>query len=50
MSNDPILVTGAAGGTAYGSTGRLVADQIMKRPTAIPFEPYLPSRKQEDHG
>ena len=30
--------------TALG-TAELLADQIMGRPTAIPFEPYLPSRK-----
>jgi len=31
-------------------TGRLLADQVLRRPTAIPFEPYLPGRKQEAHA
>jgi glycine/D-amino acid oxidase-like deaminating enzyme len=46
------LATGheGLGITTSLATGKLVADQIMKRPTAIPFEPYLPGRKQEDHG
>jgi D-hydroxyproline dehydrogenase subunit beta len=44
------LATGheGLGITTSLATGRLVADQILRRPTAIPFEPYLPDRKHED--
>ncbi len=44
------LATGheGLGITTSLATGKLVADQILRRPTAIPFEPYLPSRKHED--
>ncbi len=44
------LATGheGLGITTSLATGKLVADQIMRRPTAIPFEPYLPDRKHED--
>ena len=44
------LATGheGLGITTSLATGRLVADQIMRRPTAIPFEPYLPDRKVEE--
>ena len=48
------LATGheGLGITTSLATGRLVADQILGRATAIPFEPYLPDRKHEDasHG
>jgi D-hydroxyproline dehydrogenase subunit beta len=44
------LATGheGLGITTSLATGKLVADQILRRPTAIPFEPYLPDRKHED--
>jgi glycine/D-amino acid oxidase-like deaminating enzyme len=44
------LATGheGLGITTSLATGKLVADQIMKRPPAIPIEPYLPDRKHED--
>jgi glycine/D-amino acid oxidase-like deaminating enzyme len=44
------LATGheGLGITTSLATGRLVADQILSREPAIPFEPYLPYRKQED--
>jgi glycine/D-amino acid oxidase-like deaminating enzyme len=44
------LATGheGLGITTSLATGKLVADQILGRPTAIPFEPYLPDRKHED--
>jgi glycine/D-amino acid oxidase-like deaminating enzyme len=44
------LATGheGLGITTSLATGKLVADQIMRRPTAIPFEPYLPDRRHED--
>jgi glycine/D-amino acid oxidase-like deaminating enzyme len=32
------------------ATGKLVADQILGRTPAIPFEPYLPGRRQEAHA
>jgi glycine/D-amino acid oxidase-like deaminating enzyme len=40
------LATGheGLGITTSTGTGRLLADLILKRPTAIPAEPYLPSR------
>lgn len=47
------LATGheGLGITTSLATGRLVADQILGRPTAIPREPYLPGRKHEaQHG
>ena len=45
------LATGheGLGITTSMATGKLVADQILRRPSAIPVEPYLPGRKQEDH-
>ena len=44
------LATGheGLGITTSLATGKLVADQILRRPTAIPFEPYLPDRKHPD--
>jgi len=44
------LATGheGLGITTSLATGKLVADQILYRPSAIPVEPYLPGRKQED--
>jgi D-hydroxyproline dehydrogenase subunit beta len=51
-SADPrlYLATGheGLGITTSLATGKLVADQILRRPSAIPFEPYLPDRKHED--
>ena len=51
-ASDPrlYLATGheGLGITTSLATGRLVADQITERPTAIPFEPYLPNRKVEE--
>jgi glycine/D-amino acid oxidase-like deaminating enzyme len=51
-ASDPrlYLATGheGLGITTSLATGRLVADQITRRPTAIPFEPYLPDRKVEE--
>jgi glycine/D-amino acid oxidase-like deaminating enzyme len=46
------LATGheGLGITTSLGTGRLLADQVLRRPTAIPFEPYLPGRKQEAHA
>ena len=47
------LATGheGLGITTSLATGKLVADQIMKRTPSIPSEPYLPGRKQEEaHG
>jgi glycine/D-amino acid oxidase-like deaminating enzyme len=47
------LATGheGLGITTSLATGKLVADRIMGRASAIPPEPYLPSRKQdESHG
>ncbi len=43
------LATGheGLGITTSLATGRLVADMITGRPTAIPCEPYLPDRKHE---
>jgi glycine/D-amino acid oxidase-like deaminating enzyme len=43
------LATGheGLGITTSLATGKLVADQILCRPTAIPVEPYLPYRKHE---
>jgi glycine/D-amino acid oxidase-like deaminating enzyme len=45
------LATGheGLGITTSLATGRLVADHIMGRASAIPIEPYLPGRKQEGH-
>lgn len=45
------LATGheGLGITTSLATGRLVADQIVGRASAIPVEPYLPGRKQEAH-
>ncbi|MGO9010983.1 MAG: NAD(P)/FAD-dependent oxidoreductase [Bryobacteraceae bacterium] len=47
------LATGheGLGITTSLATGKLVADQILGRPSAIPREPYLPGRKHEaPHG
>ena len=48
------LATGheGLGITTSLATGKLVADQILRRAPAIPCEPYLPGRKHEDahHG
>ena len=46
------LATGheGLGITTSLATGRLLADQLLGRETAIPFEPYLPGRKVEDHS
>jgi glycine/D-amino acid oxidase-like deaminating enzyme len=46
------LATGheGLGITTSLATGKLVADQILRRATAIPFEPYLPGRKHEEHS
>ena len=46
------LATGheGLGITTSLATGKLVADQILRRATAIPFEPYLPDRKHEEHS
>ena len=46
------LATGheGLGITTSLGTGKLVADQILKRKPAIPIEPYLPGRKQEAHA
>jgi D-hydroxyproline dehydrogenase subunit beta len=43
------LATGheGLGITTAMATGKLVIDQILKRPSAIPIEPYLPDRKHE---
>jgi D-hydroxyproline dehydrogenase subunit beta len=45
------LATGheGLGITTSLATGKLVADQILKRAALIPVEPYLPTRKQEGH-
>lgn len=45
------LATGheGLGITTSLATGQLVADQIVGRLPAIPFEPYLPTRHQEAH-
>ena len=45
------LATGheGLGITTSLATGRLVADQILGRASAIPVEPYLPGRSQEAH-
>jgi glycine/D-amino acid oxidase-like deaminating enzyme len=51
--NDRVyLATGheGLGITTSLATGRLLADQVMGRASAIPCEPYLPGRKQEHHG
>lgn len=44
------LATGheGLGITTSMATGKLVADQILRRHSAIPVEPYLPYRKHED--
>ena len=46
------LATGheGLGITTSLATGRLLADQLTGRASAIPREPYLPGRKQESHG
>jgi len=46
------LATGheGLGITTSLATGRLLADQLTGRTSAIPCEPYLPGRKQEQHG
>jgi glycine/D-amino acid oxidase-like deaminating enzyme len=46
------LATGheGLGITTSMATGKLVADLILRRPPAIPAEPYLPGRKQEAHA
>ncbi|HTS30472.1 MAG TPA: FAD-dependent oxidoreductase [Bryobacteraceae bacterium] len=46
------LATGheGLGITTSLATGKLVADQIVGRPSAIPSAPYLPGRKQEEHA
>jgi len=45
------LATGheGLGITTSLATGRLIADRILGRTSAIPIEPYLPGRKQEAH-
>jgi glycine/D-amino acid oxidase-like deaminating enzyme len=46
------LATGheGLGITTSLATGKLVADQIAGRTPAIPFAPYLPGRRQEEHA
>ncbi len=46
------LATGheGLGITTSLATGRLVADHLLRRTPAIPFEPYLPGRKHEEHA
>jgi len=46
------LATGheGLGITTSLATGRLLADQLTGRTSVIPHEPYLPGRKQEQHG
>jgi glycine/D-amino acid oxidase-like deaminating enzyme len=46
------LATGheGLGITTSLATGKLIADQILGRPSAIPFAPYLPGRRQEEHA
>jgi glycine/D-amino acid oxidase-like deaminating enzyme len=47
------LATGheGLGITTSLATGRLLADQLVQRPSPIPFEPYLPGRRLEHaHG
>jgi len=46
------LATGheGLGITTSLATGKLVADQLLRRTPAIPVEPYWPGRKQEAHG
>ena len=46
------LATGheGLGITTSMATGKLIADQILRRTPAIPVEPYLPGRKLEAHG
>ena len=52
VGDDPrlFLATGheGLGITTSTATGKLVADQILKRPSAIPIEPYLPTRKHDE--
>lgn len=52
--DDPrlFLATGheGLGITTSLGTGKLIADLILQRPTAIPSEPYLPTRKHEEHA
>jgi glycine/D-amino acid oxidase-like deaminating enzyme len=45
------LATGheGLGITTSLATGKLIADQILQRTPAIPWEPYLPGRKQGGH-
>jgi glycine/D-amino acid oxidase-like deaminating enzyme len=45
------LATGheGLGITTSLATGKLVADQLLRRTPAIPVEPYLPGRKQAAH-
>lgn len=45
------LATGheGLGITTSLASGRLVADRILGRPSAIPIDPYLPGRKVHDH-
>ena len=45
------LATGheGLGITTSLATGKLVADQLLHRTPAIPYEPYLPGRKQASH-
>jgi len=46
------LATGheGLGITTSLATGRLLADQILRRPPAIPVAPYLPGRSHEEHA
>lgn len=46
------LATGheGLGITTSLATGKLIADQILGRSSAIPVAPYLPDRKHEDHS
>jgi glycine/D-amino acid oxidase-like deaminating enzyme len=46
VSEKIYLATGheGLGITTSTGTGRLLADLILRRPTAIPAEPYLPAR------
>ncbi|MEP7269897.1 MAG: FAD-dependent oxidoreductase [Acidobacteriota bacterium] len=48
------LATGheGLGITTSLGTARLIADQLLNRPSAIPIEPYLPSREKQEsaHG
>jgi glycine/D-amino acid oxidase-like deaminating enzyme len=46
------LATGheGLGITTSLATGKLLVDQVLRRTSAIPPEPYLPGRKPEAHG